>query len=75
MQMYAIGVSSKIATDRVSTFKSIALGADLVGQAGAVLQAATQSTAAVIEHFELMADGLRLARFCGDGLVQHRQQH
>ncbi len=43
--------------------KAIALGADLVGQAGPVLRAAIESPEAVIVHFQHMADALRLACF------------
>ncbi len=43
--------------------KAIHLGANLVGQASAVLRAATFSTEEVIEHFEQMALELRLACF------------
>ncbi|WP_134645404.1 type 2 isopentenyl-diphosphate Delta-isomerase [Vibrio diabolicus] len=43
--------------------KAIHLGANLVGQAGAVLKAATISTQAVVEHFEQMALELRLSCF------------
>ncbi|MGY0617010.1 type 2 isopentenyl-diphosphate Delta-isomerase [Vibrio sp. FJH11] len=43
--------------------KAIYLGANLIGQAGAVLKAATISTEEVIDHFEQMALELRLACF------------
>ncbi len=43
--------------------KAIHLGANVVGQAGAVLKAATVSTETVIEHFEQLALELRLACF------------
>nr|WP_319556921.1 type 2 isopentenyl-diphosphate Delta-isomerase [uncultured Vibrio sp.] len=43
--------------------KAIHLGANLVGQAGAVLKAATISTQNVVEHFNQMALELRLACF------------
>ncbi len=43
--------------------KAIHLGANLVGQAGAVLKAATISTQLVVDHFEQMALELRLACF------------
>ncbi len=43
--------------------KAIHLGASLIGQASAVLKAATISTDEVIEHFEQMALELRLACF------------
>ncbi|MGP8308884.1 type 2 isopentenyl-diphosphate Delta-isomerase [Vibrio sp. YIC-376] len=48
--------------------KAIHLGANLIGQAGAVLKAATISTEEVIEHFEQMALELRVACF-GTGSV------
>ncbi|MGR5131064.1 type 2 isopentenyl-diphosphate Delta-isomerase [Vibrio alfacsensis] len=43
--------------------KAIYLGANIVGQAGAVLKAATISTQAVIDHFDQMALELRLTCF------------
>lgn len=43
--------------------KALRLGADLVGQAGAVLEAAMRSTEAVIDHFEVMAQQLRISCF------------
>ena len=43
--------------------KAVHLGANLVGQAGAVLKAATISTESIVEHFEQMALELRLACF------------
>ncbi|MGQ4879334.1 type 2 isopentenyl-diphosphate Delta-isomerase [Billgrantia sp. LNSP4103-1] len=48
----------------VEVAKSIRLGADLVAQAAAVLQSATQSTDAVIEHFQVVIEQLRIACFC-----------
>ena len=50
--------------DGVDAAKAIRLGADLVGQAGGVLQAALRSPEAVIAHFEVMARQLRIACFC-----------
>ena len=44
--------------------KAIRLGADIVGQAAGVLQAATVSTEAVISHFQLVVRQLRTACFC-----------
>ena len=38
--------------------KAIKLGANVIAQAGPVLQAATESTQAVLEHFEFMEDAL-----------------
>lgn len=48
----------------VSAAKAIRLGADIVGQAAGVLQAATRSTEAVIEHFNILIRQLRIACFC-----------
>lgn len=50
--------------DGVDAAKAIRLGADLVGQAAGVLEVATQSTEAVIEHFEVLLRQLRIACFC-----------
>jgi isopentenyl-diphosphate delta-isomerase len=47
----------------VDAAKAIALGADLVGQAGQVLPAALDSVEAVVAHFEVMARQLRIACF------------
>lgn len=48
----------------VDAAKAIRMGADLVGQAAGVLHDATLSTAAVIEHFEIVIRQLRIACFC-----------
>lgn len=50
--------------DGVDAAKAIRLGADLVGQAAGVLEVATQSTEAVIAHFEVLIRQLRIACFC-----------
>ncbi len=44
--------------------KAIRLGADMVGQAAGVLEAATVSTDAVVAHFQLAIRQLRTACFC-----------
>jgi len=44
--------------------KAIRLGADVVGQAAGVLQAATTSAEAVIEHLSITTAQLRVACFC-----------
>ncbi len=48
----------------VDAAKAIRLGADLVGQAAGVLEAATLSTEAVVEHFQIVIRQLRTACFC-----------
>ena len=48
----------------VDVAKAICLGADVVGQAAGVLEAATLSTEAVIAHFQIMIRQLRTACFC-----------
>lgn len=50
--------------DGLDAAKAIRLGATLVGQAAAVLDHALASTEAVVEHFETLADQLRVACFC-----------
>ncbi len=47
----------------VDAAKALRLGADIVGQAGAVLQAALESTDAVVQHFEVLIRQLRIACF------------
>ncbi|MFG1395057.1 type 2 isopentenyl-diphosphate Delta-isomerase [Xanthobacter agilis] len=47
----------------VDVAKAIRLGADLAGQAAAVLPAAMESTAAVVEHFTILRDQLKVACF------------
>lgn len=48
----------------VDAAKAIRLGADIVGQAAGVLEAATQSTEAVVEHFQVVLRQLRTVCFC-----------
>jgi isopentenyl-diphosphate Delta-isomerase len=50
--------------DGLDAAKAIRLGADMVGQAAGVLQAATQSAEAVIEHMSVTIAQLRVACFC-----------
>lgn len=50
--------------DGVDAAKAIRLGADIVGQAAGVLAAATESTEAVVEHFQTVIRQLRTVCFC-----------
>lgn len=50
--------------DGVDAAKAIRLGANLVGQAGGVLAAALVSPDAVVAHFKVMSEQLRIACFC-----------
>ncbi|QGZ28715.1 type 2 isopentenyl-diphosphate Delta-isomerase [Stutzerimonas stutzeri] len=50
--------------DGIDAAKAIRLGADLVGQAAGVLDAALIGPQAVIEHFQIMIEQLRVACFC-----------
>jgi isopentenyl-diphosphate delta-isomerase len=50
--------------DGVEVAKSIRLGANLVGQAAGVLDAAVKGPEAVVAHFRVVIDQLRIACFC-----------
>lgn len=50
--------------DGVDVAKAIRLGADLAGQAAAALPGALRSSEAVIEHFSVIIEQLRIACFC-----------
>ena len=50
--------------DGVEAAKALRLGADVVGQAAGVLTAATVSTEAVIEHFQIIIRQMRTVCFC-----------
>ncbi len=50
--------------DGVDAARAIRLGADLVGQAAGVLAAATESTEAVVAHFQTVIRQLRTVCFC-----------
>ena len=59
----------------IEVAKAIRLGASLVGQAAGVLQSALLSSEAVIDHFQVIIDQLRVACFCtgSANLAQLRQ--
>ncbi len=48
----------------IDAAKAIRLGASLVGQAAGVLHSATASSEAVVDHFKVIIDQLRVACFC-----------
>ncbi len=50
--------------DGIDAAKAIRLGADLVGQAAGVLDAALIGPQAVVEHFQVLIEQLRIACFC-----------
>ena len=60
----AVVIGSGGIRDGLDAAKAVRLGADLVGQAGGLLEAATQSPDAVVEHFETVIAQLRVACFC-----------
>lgn len=50
--------------DGIDAAKAIRLGANLVGQAAAVLHSALLSSEAVVEHFRVLIEQLRIVCFC-----------
>ncbi|OQP30620.1 type 2 isopentenyl-diphosphate Delta-isomerase [Pantoea latae] len=50
--------------DGIDAAKALRLGADIVGQAAAVLNSALHSADAVIAHFQTLIEQLRVACFC-----------
>ena len=57
-------IASGGVSNGIDAAKAIALGADLVGQAAAVLAHANASGEAVIAHFQTLIEQLRVACFC-----------
>lgn len=60
----AVVIGSGGVRDGLDAARAIRLGADLVGQAAGLLDAATRSAEAVVEHFETVIEQLRVACFC-----------
>ncbi|QBQ47903.1 type 2 isopentenyl-diphosphate Delta-isomerase [Brevundimonas naejangsanensis] len=60
----ALLIGSGGVRDGVDAAKAIRLGADMVGMASGVIQAATVSTEAVIDQFQLVIRQLRTVCFC-----------
>jgi isopentenyl-diphosphate delta-isomerase len=60
----AVVIGSGGVRDGVDVAKAVRLGADLVGQAAGVLAAAIEGPEAVIAHFRVICDQLRIACFC-----------
>ena len=57
-------IASGGVSDGIDVARAIALGATLAGQAAGVLGSATASSEAVIAHFQIIIDQLRVACFC-----------
>ena len=60
----ALIIGSGGVRDGVDVAKAVRLGADVVGMASGVIQAATESTEAVIAHFQTVIRQLRTVCFC-----------
>lgn len=60
----ALIIGSGGVRDGVDVAKAIRLGADVVGMASGVIQAATESTEAVVAHFQTVIRQLRTVCFC-----------
>lgn len=60
----AILIGSGGIANGIDAAKAIRLGANLVGQAAAVLESALLSSEAVVEHFRVLTEQLRIVCFC-----------
>ncbi|TNC74761.1 type 2 isopentenyl-diphosphate Delta-isomerase [Rubellimicrobium roseum] len=60
----AVVIGSGGIRDGLDVARAIRLGADVVGQASGLLEAATRSAEAVVDHFGTVMDQLRVACFC-----------
>lgn len=60
----ALIIGSGGVRDGVDVAKAVRLGADVVGMASGVIQAATESTEAVVAHFQTVIRQLRTVCFC-----------
>lgn len=60
----AILIGSGGIANGIDAAKAIRLGANLVGQAAAVLESALISSEAVVEHFRVLTEQLRIVCFC-----------
>lgn len=67
----ALIIGSGGVRDGVDVAKAVRLGADVVGMASGVIQAATESTEAVVSHFQTVIRQLRTVCFCTNAASLH----